>query len=800
MTDRDCTDPYPHDRSTAPETDLVDAEKRRSNEASGVKYLPTAPMPGASTRSLDKASRALSLTTRQRSETLDTAAINAIVSGQHTDHFSVLGMHATADPEIKVLRVFLPGARKVDIMTASGKTRLCACRQIHEDGLFEAFFKRATFTAYTLRVTYPLATQLLQDPYRFAPQLAEIDAYLFSQGTQERAYSFLGANHRKVDGINGILMAVWAPNAKRIAVVGDFNHWDNRVHVMRKHHECGIWEIFIPADLSGQHYKFSITAADGRLLPLKADPYAKCMQLRPSTASTVIHERPYIWQDQQWMHQRGSRQHRGAAISIYEVHLGSWRRAPENNAFLDYRSFARELVSYAKEMGFSHIQLLPVSEHPFDGSWGYQPIGLFSPSSRFGTPDELRYFIDTAHQQEIGVLLDWVPGHFPTDEHGLGLFDGSHLYEHHDPRRGFHPDWDTLIFDYERPEVVSYLLSNAIYWLEEFHFDGLRFDAVASMLYLDYSRKPGEWLANQHGGRENIAAINLLRLVNERAYFHYPDIMMVAEESTAWPGVTQMTASGGLGFGYKWNLGWMNDTLSYMSRDPIHKQFHHNDLTFGLLYAFSENFILPLSHDEVVHGKRSLLEKMPGDDWQKFANLRAYLAFMWTHPGKKLLFMGGEFAQRIEWNHDQSLDWHLLDFAPHSGVQKLVRDLNHVYASLPALHSSDFDSQGFEWIDAGHPSGAVFVFLRSDHERQSCTITACNFTPLVYEGFRVGVPKPGDYRERINTNSEYYGGTGLGNEGISQAREITSHGRPWSLEISLPPLATVIFEWKAYVD
>ncbi len=743
-----------------------------------------------------QATHILSIVDTQQRNRLDTSTINAIVSGEHLDHFTVLGMHETDNPLIKVIRTFLPGALDVDVVSAGEQGILAKCERLHEDGLFEGFVESREFMAYQLRVHYPLDTLAVDDTYRLPPQLGEMDCYLFNQGTQERAYEFLGANHHSEQGIDGVLFAVWAPNAKRVAVVGDFNHWDKRVHVMRKHHECGIWELFIPQALTDAHYKFAITASDGTSLPWKADPFAKRMQLRPNTGATVISPETYQWQDQAWMQNRGARQSHTSAIAIYEVHLGSWRRGGDGSVFLQYQDIAEQLISYVVDMGFTHLQLMPISEHPFDGSWGYQPIGMFAPSSRFGDPDGLRYLIDRAHQNNIGVLLDWVPGHFPTDEHGLGVFDGTALYEHVDPRRGFHPDWNTLIFDYDRPEVVSYLLSNALYWLGEFHFDGLRFDAVASMLYLDYSREPGEWLANQYGGRENIGAINLLRLVNERAYYHYPDVMMVAEESTAWPGVTQMTAHGGLGFGFKWNLGWMNDTLRYMARESIHKQYHANEITFGLLYAFDENFVLPISHDEVVHGKRSLLEKMPGDDWQKFANLRAYLAFMWSHPGKKLLFMGCEFAQRIEWNHDQSLDWHLLHHETHAGVQRLVRDLNHTYTSLPALYGRDAAREGFEWIEASHPSGAVFVFARRDPDSGGITITACNFTPTPYENFRVGVPEAGLYRERINSNSAYYGGTGQGNLGVLQAESYHSHQRDWSLNLTLPPLATLIFSWE----
>lgn len=723
---------------------------------------------------------------------LDDAVAQSLVRGNCRDPFAYLGMHETLSAQRKVVRVFLPGALSVDVYSPSGKTKLGKLNQLHPDGLFAGFIKRRTLAPYRLRIRYPLATVVIDDPYRFTSQLSDLDLYLFNQGKQERAYTFMGAHHCCVDGVDGVVFAVWAPNASRVAVVGDFNHWDGRVHGMRKHHDCGVWDIFIPGDLAYSHYKFQIHDTRGKLLPLKSDPYARHMELRPDTAAKILKPETYEWRDQRWMEVRGQKNQHAAPIAIYEVHLGSWRRGLESNRFLSYQELSEQLVNYAKDMGFTHIQLLPISEHPFDGSWGYQPIGMYAPTSRFGDPNALRHFIDVAHQHDLGVLLDWVPGHFPTDEHGLSKFDGTYLYEYADLQKGFHPDWNTLIYDYGRPEVVSYLLSNVLYWLDEFHIDGLRFDAVASMLYLDYSRKEGEWSPNQYGGRENLEAITLLRLINERAYHHHPDVMMVAEESTAWPGVTHFTDQGGLGFGYKWNLGWMNDTLMYMQRDPIHRRYHHNELTFGLLYAFDENFILPLSHDEVVHGKRSLLEKMPGDDWQKFANLRAYLAFMWSHPGKKLLFMGGEFAQRKEWNHDNSLDWHLLEYPLHRGVQSLVRDLNSLYTNAPALSALDDSPQGFEWIDVDNHADSTFIFARHDPVQQSVVVAAVNMTPTVRYDYRFGVPQPGHYRECINTDSTYYGGSGQGNLGGVAAEQIASHGKPWSVCITLPPLATVI--------
>ncbi|MEX2132235.1 MAG: 1,4-alpha-glucan branching protein GlgB [Pseudohongiellaceae bacterium] len=721
------------------------------------------------------------------------AVAAALVQGSHSDPFSVLGPHRAGNGAEQLVRVFQPGADAIDVVSHDGKTVLARLNRIHSEGLFEGVITQSQLQHYQLLVHFPLTTLLREDPYRFGSGLQADDLHLFHEGRHERVYEFLGSNKKTIDGVEGIQFAVWAPNARRVAVIGDFNNWDDRVHGMRLHFKSGIWEIFLPGVQSGEHYKYAIYAADGTLLPLKSDPYARYMELRPGTASRVSATESFQWQDPEWMQTRGAKQHCEAAISIYEVHPGSWRRGSTPEELLNYRALADLLIPYVKDLGFTHIQLMPVNEHPFEGSWGYQPVGMFAPSCRFGNANDFRYLVDLAHRNDIGVLLDWVPGHFPADEHGLGRFDGTHLYEHSDPRQGFHPDWKTYIFNYDRPEVVSYLLSNALYWLEEFHIDGLRFDAVASMLYLDYSRKEGEWLPNHYGGRENLAAIAVLRLINTRAYQRHNDIMMVAEESTAWPGVTRFADSGGLGFGFKWNLGWMNDTLGYMQRDPIHRQYHHNDMTFGLLYAFSENFILPLSHDEVVHGKRALLEKMPGDDWQKFASLRAYLAFMWGHPGKKLLFMGGEFGQRAEWNHDLSLDWHLLQYPAHSGLQKLVRDLNGIYVRSPALWRHDSRPQGFEWIAAGENTGAMFIFMRRC-DNESDVIVISNFTPTLYEHFRFGVPAAGVYRECINTNSEYYGGTNHGNLGMLKTEQIPSHGRPFSLGLVIPPLGTVILK------
>jgi 1,4-alpha-glucan branching enzyme len=723
---------------------------------------------------------------------LAASVVDLLVTGQHPDVFAVLGLHAHASGSCQ-LTVFLPGAVAVEAVAPDSESPLGVLQQLHADGLFSALLPCKQGTPYRLRVQYPQASLLQDDPYRFPSLLDATDLYLFNNGTQEQAWRLLGANPRVHDGVAGVLFAVWAPNARRVSVVCDANHWDGRRHVMRPHPTSGVWELFIPGIEIGTRYKFELLAADGSPLPLKADPYARQMELRPATASVVTAASTYQWQDRDWLARRRSASTYSAAVSIYEVHLGSWQRKPEDgNRMLDYRELAATLLPYVKEQGFTHVQLLPVSEHPFDGSWGYQPIGLFAPTARFGTPDDFRYFVDQAHALGLGVLLDWVPGHFPEDAHGLACFDGSQLYEHADDRRGRHPDWQTCIYNYGRAEVQSFLISNALYWFDEFHIDGLRVDAVASMLYLDYSRKDGEWLPNPYGGRENLEAIELLRNVNARVYFKHPGVMMIAEESTAWPGVTQFVEAGGLGFGYKWNMGWMNDSLRYLSRDPVHRRFHHNELTFGLLYAFSENFILPLSHDEVVHGKRSLLERIPGPDVDKFATLRAAYAFMWTHPGKKLLFMGGEFGQRQEWNHDQSLDWHLLRQAPHQGLQRLVGDLNRLYRQQPALHELDHEAEGFEWVDADNHAQSVFSYRRKSRSGAQLLVVL-NMTPVLHHGFRVGVPAAGRYRELLNTDALHYGGGGHGNLGQVQAEALPAHGCQWSLALTLPPLAAVVF-------
>lgn len=736
---------------------------------------------------------------------LNAEDLTALINARHQDVFSVLGIHKHPTENGLIVRAFLPEALSVEVIDCKTNQCVAALSLVDTAGLFEGKLgrRRNVFT-YRLRVCYKNDTLLIDDPYQFPSLLNQDDLYLFCEGTHEHVYQWMGSHQITFNKVSGTHFVVWAPEATRVSVVGDFNFWDGRHHVMRKHIAAGVWEIFIPNIPMNSAYKYEILDAIGHIQPLKADPYAVSMQHPPETASKVIATKPYQWQDTQWMQTRASSiNHYHGPVSIYEVHLGSWRRNHQDghselhNKYLTYRELAEQLIPYVLDMGFTHLQLMPVSEYPFDGSWGYQPVGLFAPTSRFGNAEDFKYFVDCCHQAGLGLLLDWVPGHFPTDAYGTGKFDGSCLYEHQDLRKGFHPDWQTLIYNYGRAEVQSYLISNAIYWLDQFHIDGLRVDAVASMLYLDYSREDGEWLPNHHGGRENLEAINLLQQVNSRAYFNYPGVMMIAEESTAWPGVSQPVDNGGLGFGFKWNMGWMNDTLSYMKRDPIHRSHHHNEMTFSLVYSFSENFVLPISHDEVVHGKGSLLTKMPGDEWQKFANLRAYYGFMWTHPGKKLLFMGCEFAQWNEWNHDQSLDWHLLNDDhqnKHRGVQQLIKDLNHCYRNIPSLYELDCDSSGFQWLDSQNSEQSILIYLRQGKEGSAPALVVVNLTPTTYKNYCVGVPEPGFYRECLNTDSAQYGGSNIGNNGGVETQDKPYAGQSNQLSLSIPPLATLIFE------
>jgi 1,4-alpha-glucan branching enzyme len=624
--------------------------------------------------------------------------------------------------------------------------------------------------------------------------LTDFDVHLWNEGSHFRAYEKLGAHLEEQGGVRGTRFAVWAPDAERVSVIGDFNGWQVGVNALWPVGASGIWEGFLPGVGEGALYKYAIRSRFGEYQIDKADPFGFAAEIRPQTASKVWNLSRYQWSDQEWMARRGAAADREAPQSIYEVHLGSWRRAPEeNNRWLTYRELAHQLADYVHEMGFTHVELLPITEHPFDGSWGYQTVGYFAPTSRFGTPDDFRYFVDTLHRRGIGVILDWVPAHFPRDGHGLGYFDGTHLYEHADPRQGLHQDWGTFIFNFGRREVSNFLISNALFWLDKYHIDGLRVDAVASMLYLDYSRKPGEWTPNRYGGRENLDAIAFLKRLNQRVYAEYPDVMTLAEESTAWPAVSRPTYVGGLGFGYKWDMGWMHDTLQYFAHDPIHRKYQHGSLPFRMVYAFSENFVLPLSHDEVVHGKGSLLAKMPGDDWQKFANLRLLLGYMFAQPGKKLLFMGGEFGQWGEWNHDTSLDWHLLESPLHKGLARWVRDLNTLYRGQTCLHQLDCEPGGFEWIDCNDAEASVLSFLRKGQSPADDVVVVCNFTPVPRHNYRVGVPRGGHWQEIVNSDAPLYGGSGQGNFGGVTAAPVSQHGRPYLLNVTAPPLGMVMF-------
>jgi 1,4-alpha-glucan branching enzyme len=704
-----------------------------------------------------------------------------LAEGRHPDPASFLGRHASADGI--AVRVFSPRTRTLRMIGGPELERLPDTDLFLWSGAAQPVPER-----------YELAWiddegegHRRHDPYAFPPQVSDFERQVFGEGHHWHAYRFLGANPRRVDGIEGVLFATWAPGARRVSVVGDFNRWDGRCHPMRRH-PGGIWELFIPAARAGAIYKFEIVGRDGELR-LKADPYARKFQSPPETASIVEGTGAHSWNDHEWMRERRERDWLHAPMSVYEVHLGSWRRGRDQRPS-NYRELATDLVPYTLELGFTHVELLPVSEHPYEASWGYQTLGNFAPVSRHGAPDDFRWFVDHCHRHGLGVILDWVPAHFPRDEHGLVWYDGGPLYEYGDPRRGAHPDWDTLIYDYGRPEVRNYLLASALHWLEEFHLDALRVDAVASMLYLDYSRKPGEWLPNRLGGRENLEAIEFLRELNHVVHDRHPGALVIAEESTAWPLVTRPTYVGGLGFSMKWNLGWMHDTLDYFRLDPVHRRHHHDRLTFSQLYAYSENFVLPLSHDEVVHGKGSLLGKMPGDEWQRFANLRLLYCYQWMHPGKKLLFMGQEFAQASEWSHDAGPDWNAMGRPRNAGVRRLVQDLNRLYRDEPALHRHDFDPEGFSWIDCHDREQSTLSFLR--RAGGDFVIVVLNFTPVVREGYRIGVPAGGGYRELLNSDSSSYGGSNVGNAGLVNATTESLHGYPHSLTLTLPPLAALI--------
>ena len=703
----------------------------------------------------------------------------AVIEGRHSDPFHYLGPHV--ENGSSVVRVFLPDAEGVAVVDEQGHES--ELERIHDSGLFEGRVANGP-RHYRLRARYGERQLEIEDPYRFPPILSDFDLHLLGEGTHVNLYEKLGAHPMVLDGVAGVAFAVFAPAAKRVSVVGDFNLWDGRRHAMRVRGN-GFWEIFVPEARAGDKYKYEIVGPDGHLLPLKSDPLAFAAELRPQTASIVV-DRDTIQQPRPAPDGINALR---VPISIYEVHLGSWRRHPQRGGrWLSYRELAEELPAYASEMGFTHVEFLPVSEHPFDGSWGYQPTGLFAPTSRFGSPADFAALIDACHRKGLAVILDWVAGHFPDDPHGLSRFDGTALYEHENPQQGRHLDWNTLVYNYGRTEVANFLLGSALFWLDRYRIDGLRVDAVASMLYLDYSRPEGGWIPNRYGGRENLDAINLLRRFNSELFSRFPNATTAAEESTAWPMVSRPVDRGGLGFGYKWNMGWMHDTLEYISKDPIYRKHHHGQILFGLHYAFFENFILPLSHDEVVHGKRSILGRMPGDEWQRFANLRAYYGFMFGHPGKKLLFMGSEFGQESEWRHDHSLDWHLLKHARHAGVQALVRDLNRLYRTIPALHELDCEDAGFEWLVMHDAERSVFAWLRKGRQTHERCLVVVNFTPEIYRDYRIKVPFSGTWREVLNSDSALYGGSNVGNAG---AVTTLDEGAIPEVSLVVPPLATI---------
>ena len=723
---------------------------------------------------------------------LTEAALAALNAGEHADPFAVLGPHVDAGRQW--IAALQPGASGV--LARIGDSDLSLTRIAGD--VFAAPVPQTTAPVpYLLVLRYGDGTEITaEDPYRLGPVLGDLDAYLMGEGTHRQLWRALGAHVRAHEGVAGTHFAVWAPNARRVAVVGDFNLWDGRRHGMRRVGATGVWEIFLPGIGEGALYRYEVRGADGTTR-LKADPVGFGAQHPPEQASIVRDIGGYGWKDADWMAGRRARGDRAAPVSIYEVHLGSWRRRYDDGGRpLSYKELARDLIGYVADMGFTHIELLPVSEFPFDGSWGYQPVGLFAPTIRFGPPHEFRDLVEAAHAAGIGILLDWVPGHFPTDAHGLARFDGTALYEHADPREGFHQDWNTLIYNYGRTEVRNYLVANALYWMEEYHLDGLRVDAVASMLYRDYSRAEGQWIPNRDGGRENYEAIAFLQEMNAAVYGAHPDVMTVAEESTSFPGVSRPVDTGGLGFGYKWNMGWMNDTLSFMQRDPIHRKYHHDTMTFGIHYAFSENFILPISHDEVVHGKGSMLTKMPGGEVEKFANLRAYYGFMWTHPGKKLLFMGCEFAQPEEWNHNTELNWHAAGQGRHAGTQRLVRDLNRLYRETPALHVKDCEPDGFRWLN-GDATQSTLGYARFGGPDDAPVVVMCNFTPVLREAFEVGVPVAGHWDEVLNTDAEAYGGGNRGNLGGMDSRPVACDGMEHSVRLVLPPLSVVVLRLAA---
>ncbi|WP_246227573.1 1,4-alpha-glucan branching protein GlgB [Roseobacter ponti] len=719
----------------------------------------------------------------------DDRALNAIATGEHGDPFSVLGPHPVGDGW--VLRSFVPGAQTVDLLDDTGSRHPMTL--IHDDGIF-AVLLAARPALYHLSARRGEDTWQVTDPWQFGPLMGELDEHLISEGAHLTLWRTLGAHPCEMSGVAGTRFAVWAPDARRVSVIGDFNEWDGRRHPMRRRGATGVWELFIPGTGAGARYKYEIAPAGSGLPHPKADPVGFSADLRPDNASVVQALDEYPWADGDWRRARASRQSTQSPVSIYEVHAGSWRRHADGS-WLSYRELAETLVPYARDMGFTHIELLPVSEHPFDGSWGYQPTGLYAPTSRFGTPDDFRAFVDACHAADLGLILDWVPAHFPDDPHGLAQFDGTALYEHADPKEGYHPDWNTWIYNLGRAEVSNFLLANALYWAQEHHIDGLRVDAVASMLYRDYSRADGEWIPNRHGGRENLESIEFLQDLNTTVYRHDPSLMVIAEESTAWPRVTGPVHDGGLGFGFKWNMGWMHDALEYMKNDPLFRSHHHDKMGFSLHYAFSENFVLPISHDEVVHGKGSMLGKMPGDDAAKFANLRAFYSYMWAHPGKKLLFMGQEFGQRSEWDADGQLPWDALEDHAHRGVQSMVRDLNHLYRDTPALHRADCTPEGFEWIDGAAKDGSVFAWIRKSGADDPTVLAVFNFSGAEHAGWRLGVPDAGNWSRIFSSDAAGYGGHDRGTQ-RAKSDPVAAHGRDNSVELTLPPLSGQLFIWE----
>jgi 1,4-alpha-glucan branching enzyme len=720
--------------------------------------------------------------------------LDLVAKGHYSDPHRVLGRHGG------VVRAFRPDAQAMRVVTSSdGRPATIDMKRIHPAGIFEGRLEEGT-ADYQLEADYQRSdgevTFRFDDPYQSWPTIGELDLYLLGEGRHRRLWDMLGAHLRIHDGKAGVTFAVWAPNARAVRVVGDWNFWDGRVHPMRTLGGSGVWELFIPGVEVGAHYKYELVTADERLI-LKTDPLAFALEAPPGTASVVVAPSAHEWADDGWLRARAESDVVRSPMAIYELHLGSWRHAVDEDGRerpLTYTELAQQLPDYVADMGFTHVELMPVAEHPFGGSWGYQVSGYYAPTARFGPPDDFRTLVDALHRRNIGVIVDWVPAHFPRDDFALARFDGTALYEHDDPRQGQHPDWGTLVFNFGRNEVRNFLVANALYWISEFHIDGLRVDAVASMLYLDYSRSAGEWLPNRFGGRENLEAVDFLKEVNEVVYGAHPGVTMVAEESTAWPAVSRPTYLGGLGFGFKWNMGWMHDTLDYFSHDPVHRRYHHGELTFGLLYAWSENFILPLSHDEVVYGKRSLLNKMPGDRWQQLANLRALYGWMWAHPGKQLLFMGGEFGQEREWSHDSQLDWWIPEqWEAHGQLQSMLRSVNQVYRSAPAMWAGDSDPAGFQWIDANDGEQSVLSFFRRRPGGADREVVVClaNLTPIPRYGYRVGLPMPGRWRELLNTDASEWGGSGVGNYGAVDAAETQWHGQPASADVTLPPLGVL---------